>query len=86
MLSGCSTKEFHLGWYDKCLPSTTVKVKKVYPQIDAEFLTCPTIPKPDTNISMQSDVANYLVDLTISGKKCENNLNYVKILLNEFKD
>ncbi len=84
-LSGCSTKEFHLGWYDKCLPKTALKIKKVYPQIDEEFLTCPAIPKPDDNITKQSEVANYIVELTISGKKCESNLNYVKMLFNEFK-
>jgi len=85
MLSGCSTKEFHLGWYDKCLPKTAIKVKKVYPEIDKDYLTCPNIPKPDVNITKQSGVANYIVDLTISGKKCESNLNYVKMLFNEFK-
>ena len=84
MLSGCSTKEFHLGWYDKCLPKTVITVEKVYPIIDEDRLTCPTIPKPKPMI-LQSEVANYIVDLTISGKKCENNLNYVKILFNKFK-
>ncbi len=84
MLSGCSTKEFHLGWYDKCLPKTVVKVKKVYPQIDVDMLTCDIRPKP-TNMTKQSEVADYLVTLTTYGKHCENNLNYVRMLLNEFK-
>ncbi len=83
-LCGCSTKEFHLGWYDKCLPKTVITIKKVYPIIDEDKLTCTKIPKPPL-MSKQSEVANYLVDLTISGKQCENNLNYVKILFNKFK-
>lgn len=85
MLSGCSTKEFHLGWYDKCLPKTVVKIKKVHPQIAEEALSCTTLPKPDLNITKQSEVSKYLIDLTVAGKTCENKLNYVRMVLLNFK-
>ena len=85
MLSGCSNKEFHLGWYDKCLPSTLTEIVKVYPNIPPENLTCASIPKPDNNITKQSQVANFVVDLTVVGKECKSNLNYVRMLLLEFE-
>ena len=85
ILSGCSTKEFHFGWYDVVLPSTVIEIKKVYPEIPKDELWCPSIPKPDNNITKQSQVANYIVDLNVAGKKCKSNLNYVRMLLIEFK-
>ena len=84
MLAGCTNKEFHLGWYDKCKPSTIIRVKKQYPLVPQELLSCPSIPKP-ISISKQSDLAIYLVDLTVAGKQCEFNLKDVKILLTKFK-
>ena len=85
MLSGCSTKEFHLGWYDKCLPKTVIEIKKVYPNFQADDLNCTAIPKPDNNMTKQSEVANYIVDLTVAGHECKTNLNYVRLLFNKFK-
>lgn len=85
-LSGCSNKEFHLGWYDKCLPSVVVDNQKVYPSIKSEYLTCSEIPIPDNNITQQSQVASYLVNLTFSGKECKSNLNYVRMSLQKFSE
>jgi len=83
-LSGCSNKEFHLGWYKKCEKSVVVKYKKVYPSIPSENLHCKEIPKPDNNITKQSEVSLYLVELFQAGKVCESNLIYVNILLSNF--
>lgn len=84
MLSGCTNKEFHIGWYDKCLPSTAVQVKKVYPNIDNELLTCGGIPRPP-EMTMQSEVALHLVNLTDAGNKCRDNLLFVNKVLVDFK-
>ena len=84
MLSGCSTKEFHLGWYEKCLPSTIVVVEKEYPNISESLLECPEIPVP-AHMTLQSEVSAYIVEITFSGRECKSNLKDVKMLLNEFK-
>lgn len=86
MLSGCTSKEFHLGWYDKCLPKTITEKEKVYPEITQEKLECIEIPKPPQDIKLQSQVATYAVDLMVAGKDCESNLKYVKISLDNFKN
>ena len=84
-LSGCTNKEFHLGWYNKCLPKVVSKPERVYPDIPSEKLTCGSIPKPGI-IEKDSDVSLYLIDLTDAGKSCESNLNYVRMSLKKFKD
>ena len=75
-LSGCTTKEFHLGWYDKCLPKTVDRIVKVYPDVDTNRTTCNVIPLPDA-YTKQSEVAEYVVNLFVSGKECRDNLLYV---------
>ena len=85
MLSGCTTKEFHLGWYDKCLPSTAIEIVRVHPVVPIDKLECGPIPKPG-NITKQSEVASYIVDLTVVGKECESDLGYVKDTLERFRD
>ena len=84
-LSGCTNKEFKLGWYDKCLSKVVSKPERVYPEIPSEKLICDGIPKPGV-IERDSDVSMYLIDLTNAGKSCESNLNYVRISLQKFKD
>ena len=83
-LSGCSTKEFKFGWYEPQKPSVVVVRKKVYPNIDDDFFICPDMAKPPP-MTKQSQLSLYLVDLTVSGMRCKSNLNYVKILLTDFK-
>ena len=83
-LSGCTTKEFHFGWYDKCLPKTLIKIQKVLPPLTQDDLNCSEIPKPPT-MTKQSEVSNYIVDLTVAGKDCKNALDYVKISINKFE-
>ncbi len=82
-LSGCTTKEFKLGWYDKCLPTTVVAIKKVYPSIPDDRLQCMLIPVPG-EMTRQSEVAEYLVDLTVAGRDCSSNLQYVRGNLEKF--
>ena len=83
-LSGCSTKEFKLGWYDPVLPSTVVVIKKIHPDVSPVMLDCPEIPNP-IPMTKQSEVSAYLVDVVVVGKKCKSNLNYVKMVLTNFK-
>lgn len=83
--SGCTSKEFHLGWYDKCVPKTVVEVRKEYPSIGRDKLTCTEIPKPG-EIKLQSELASYLVDLTVAGKECRSDLLYVDSALRRFRD
>lgn len=85
MTSGCTTKEFHLGWYDKCLPSTIVEYEKVYPIIPAEKLQCSQVPKPGI-YTKQSEVAYYIVDLYKAGTACQDNLNFTRGRLDEFQN
>ena len=85
MLSGCTNKEFHIGWYDKCLPKVAIKIKKVYPNIPDDQLECKAIPMP-YRMEKQSEVASYVVNLMEAGKDCESNLNDVKMIFNNFKD
>jgi len=85
MLSGCTNKEFHIGWYDKCLPKVAVKIKKVYPNIPDDQLECKAIPEP-YRMEKQSEVASYITDLTEAGRDCESNLNDVKMIFENFKD
>lgn len=84
MLSGCSTKEFKFGFYDTILPSTIIVVKKIHPQVSVNMLVCPEIPKPKP-MTKQSEVSTYLVDIVVSGRKCKSNLNYVRMVLTNFK-
>ncbi len=84
-LSGCTNKEFKLGWYDKCLPKVVKEKERVYPSIPPEKLRYGGIPKPGI-IEKDSDVSLYLIDLTNAGKACESNLNYVRMSLQKFKD
>jgi len=86
ILSGCTSKEFKFGWYEPCRVATITKVKKMYPDIDESLLTCEDIPKPkEGGYKKQSEVASYIVDLTVSGIECKSNLKDVKILLEDFK-
>ena len=85
MLSGCTTKEFKLGWYDKCLPSTVTEIVRISPVVPKDKLKCTPIAKPGI-ITKQSEVADYIVDLTVARKECESNLIYVRDALIRFKD
>ena len=86
MLSGCTTKEFHLGWYDKCLPKVVVKYEKIYPNIAKDRLVCGSMPIPDANITKQSEVAMYITDVVEYGKGCGSNLEFVRDALGRFSD
>jgi len=83
-LSGCSTKEFKFGWYDPVLPSTIIVIKKIHPNIDHTKLKCLDIPKPQP-MTKQSEVSAFLVDVIVAGKQCKSNLNYVRMILTNFK-
>lgn len=85
MLSGCTNKEFHIGWYDKCLPSTITKYEKIYPDVPVSKLQCLAIPRPG-DFEKQSEVASYIVDLTVAGHDCHDNLEFVNASLVRFGD
>jgi len=85
-LSGCTNKEFKLGWYKKVLPTTITEIKRVYPEINEDKLTCNPTPKPPQLLTKQSEVALFIVNLTIAGKECESNLNYVRMSLDKFRE
>ena len=85
MLSGCTNKEFKLGWYDKPIPKIVVEIEKQYPDIKKEKLKCKTIPTP-YRMGKQSEVSRYMVELYVAGKDCKSNLSDVEVLLKEFRD
>ena len=85
MTSGCANKEFKLGWYPKCLPKTVVQIERKYPSIGSDKLRCDEIPRPDVMVR-QSEVANYLIDMSDSGNQCRDNLIFVRNSLARFRE
>lgn len=84
-LSGCTSKEFHIGWYDKCMPSVAIDIQKVYPDIPDDQLECKNIPIPGRK-EKQSQVALYVTNLMEAAVDCKSSLRDVKVLFENFKD
>lgn len=80
MLSGCSNKEFHLGWYEPCIPTTLEKVIYKKHDIPSKLLTVSPMPKvPEA--TKQSQVAQYTVELWVVADECTTNLDKIKELV-----
>lgn len=57
---------------------TVTKIKIQYIKVPMQFLNVENIPEVPKDISMQSDVANYIIDLYNNAISCHNNIDLIK--------